>query len=40
MALKKIVKIKSVPFFLGNDGGDHWLDKGNKYYVRCVRGGQ
>ncbi len=24
----------------GNDGGDHWLDKGNKYYVRCVRGGQ
>ncbi len=20
-----------------NDGGDHWLDKKNKYYVRCVR---
>lgn len=24
---------------LGKDGGDHWLDKRNKYYVRCVRGG-
>jgi len=24
----------------GNDGGDHWLDKGNKYYVRCVHDGQ
>ena len=24
----------------GNDGGDHWLDKRNKYYVRCVRGGR
>jgi hypothetical protein len=23
---------------LFNDGGDHWLDKNNKYYVRCVRG--
>jgi hypothetical protein len=23
-----------------NDGGDHWLDKSNKYYVRCVRDGQ
>lgn len=22
-----------------NDGGDHWLDKINKYYVRCVRAG-
>ena len=22
-----------------NDGGDHWLDKSNPYYVRCVRGG-
>ncbi len=23
-----------------NDGGDHWLDKINKYYVRCVRAGR
>lgn len=23
----------------GNDGGDHWLDKRNRYYVRCVRAG-
>jgi hypothetical protein len=23
-----------------NDGGDHWLDKSNRYYVRCVRAGQ
>jgi hypothetical protein len=23
-----------------NDGGDHWLDKVNKYYARCVRGGR
>ena len=22
------------------DGGDHWLDKINKYYVRCVRTGR
>ena len=22
-----------------NDGGDHWLDKSNSYYVRCVRTG-
>jgi len=24
----------------GNDGGDHWLDKINTYYVRCVRTGR
>lgn len=24
---------------MGKDGGDHWLDKRNTYYVRCVRGG-
>jgi len=24
---------------LFNDGGDHWLDKKNHYFVRCVRGG-
>lgn len=24
----------------GNDGADHWLDKINRYYVRCVRGGR
>jgi len=23
-----------------NDGGDHWLDKINTYYVRCVRTGR
>ena len=23
-----------------NDGGDHWLDKSNPYYVRCVRDGR
>ncbi|MEK6201631.1 MAG: DUF1566 domain-containing protein [Desulfobulbaceae bacterium] len=23
-----------------NDGADHWLDKSNRYYVRCVRSGQ
>lgn len=23
-----------------NDGADHWLDKSNRYYVRCVRAGQ
>lgn len=22
-----------------DDGGDHWLDKSNPYYVRCVRAG-
>ncbi|MFH2122584.1 MAG: DUF1566 domain-containing protein [Pseudomonadota bacterium] len=22
-----------------NDGGDHWLDTSNRYYVRCVRAG-
>jgi hypothetical protein len=24
----------------GNDGADHWLDKINHYYTRCVRTGQ